>query len=167
MQAVPGLPALSHAVSGSDLAPPLTALSLVGLAAVAAVVGTRGLLRSAVGLLVAAVGATVVAYAWAGARATPSAGTAHLAGTVVGVRHTAWPGVAVAGGVLLVVGGATTLAHGRRWAALGGRYDAPVAARAERANGEPGAPSPAADARGATPDKRLWEALDRGEDPTA
>lgn len=57
----------------------------------------------------------------------------------------AWSAVATlsAGGVLIAVGG-------RRWPALSGRYDSTAS----------GGPAPAADPT------QLWQALDRGQDPT-
>lgn len=56
----------------------------------------------------------------------------------------AWPLAALAGALAVAVGGALTAARGRSWPGLGARYERPQAA--------PRTP---------------WEALDRGEDPTA
>ncbi|MBC7375655.1 MAG: Trp biosynthesis-associated membrane protein, partial [Frankiales bacterium] len=47
--------------------------------------------------------------------------------------------------------------RGRRWAALSARYDAP-AARAEQ--------EPDSEVSASRQERALWEALDRGEDPT-
>jgi hypothetical protein len=59
----------------------------------------------------------------------------------------------VAGGVLLALSGALLALRGPRWSALSARYEAPAARAAERPTG-PG-------------DAGTWDALDRGEDPTA
>lgn len=53
-----------------------------------------------------------------------------------------------AGGLLVLAAGLVTVGRGRAWPALGARYDAPAARRAV----SPG---------------DVWDALDRGEDPTA
>ncbi|HZN18697.1 MAG TPA: Trp biosynthesis-associated membrane protein [Micromonosporaceae bacterium] len=60
-----------------------------------------------------------------------------------------WPTACLFGGVLVAGAGAAVLRRGRDWPALGSRYDRrpPVT-------------------RGDTPEE-LWDALDRGEDPTA
>ena len=59
----------------------------------------------------------------------------------------AWPVLGVAGAVAVAAAGTLAVARGRRWPVLGARYERP----AHR--------PPVAD--------RLWDALDRGEDPTA
>jgi hypothetical protein len=65
-----------------------------------------------------------------------------------GVVAPMWPVLAVLGGAAVAMVGVVTLRRGRAWPAMGSRYE-----RAGR--------TPAADGAG------LWEALDRGEDPTA
>lgn len=62
-----------------------------------------------------------------------------------------WPLLSALGGAMLVEGGAWTLARGHRWGGLSDAYRTP-AARAEQAP---------------VTDKAVWDALDRGEDPTA
>jgi len=79
-------------------------------------------------------------------------GLGAVAVALVGGRASAWSYVALLGGLLLALGGALAAVRGRRWAALSGRYDAP-AAREERPV--------------ARPEVAAWDALDRGEDPTA
>jgi len=105
----------------------------------------------------------------------------------------AWPYCALAGGLLLALAGLLVSVRGRRWAALSGRYEVPAAGptRDAGASGEAGAAheagavheavaaheavavGEAGPARGGTPggelepgDRKLWDALDRGEDPT-
>ncbi|HEV2088276.1 MAG TPA: Trp biosynthesis-associated membrane protein, partial [Cryptosporangiaceae bacterium] len=62
-----------------------------------------------------------------------------------------WPVLGLLGGLLVAGAGGLGLARGRRWARMGGRYDSPAA--------RPSVPS--RDAAG------VWDALDRGDDPTA
>ncbi len=152
--AVPGVPAAGAVhLAGSALAPGLVALGLVGLAGAAAVLALGSWWRVATGGLLVAVGACAVALA-VHARA-PAAVTAAVADAGTGLAHpapawTAWPYVAVAGGVVLVVGAMFVAVRGRRWPALGARYDAP-----------------AARPRPVDPVAAAWDALDRGHDPTA
>jgi len=79
-------------------------------------------------------------------------GLAAGAVAVAGGRGSAWSYVALMGGVLLVLAGGLAAGRGRRWAALSGRYDAPAAQAARPP---------------ARPEVAAWDALDRGEDPTA
>ncbi|MGW6555484.1 Trp biosynthesis-associated membrane protein, partial [Streptomyces sp. NPDC055051] len=70
--------------------------------------------------------------------------------------HTAWPYVAAAGALLILVAGLCALRYGKSWPAMGGRYERAGTPRAARgpAAGDPDRP------------EDLWKALDRGEDPT-
>ena len=138
-------------LTGDDLASGVRALALLGLAGVAAVVATRSWGRVAVGALLAVAGAwsvalvgRVVADQEAAALREAPAGSLAL---VLRESGGAWPYVALLGGLLLTASGLLVVLRGRRWAAMGARYDAPTA---KRAAGE----------------ASLWEALDRGEDPT-
>jgi hypothetical protein len=63
---------------------------------------------------------------------------------------TGWVVATLAGGVLLALVGALVVVRGGDWAGLGSSYDAPGAA-----------PEPP------VTDKAVWDALDRGDDPTA
>jgi uncharacterized membrane protein (TIGR02234 family) len=153
------LPAREVGVTGADLSPGLQALGLVGLAGVLALAASRGRGRTVVGLLVLAVGAGVLAVvvvlqlagAGLGGRALVT-DRVREAGGAQGEAFdlTAWPLVTGLGGLLLLLAGLLVAARGRRWAALGRRYEAPAARQ----------PEPQA------PERELWEALDRGEDPT-
>lgn len=148
------LPGRSVDVDGADLAPGLRALGLLGLAGVPALAASRGRGRRVVGLVVLLTGAGAVAVT---ARLV-AAGLGDRALLTAAVRDagegatssTAWPYVTVLGGLLLLASGLLVMLRGPRWAALGRRYDAP-APPPERPVGE----------------RDLWEALDRGEDPTA
>ncbi|MEV7728464.1 TIGR02234 family membrane protein [Streptomyces sp. NPDC087917] len=145
-QAVTGLPA---------------ALAIVGLAALVAVFAVRGRSRLLVSALLALSGLGAALSALAAAddhRALDeraATATADTAARVVDLSHTAWPYVAAAGAVLILLAGLLALRFGRSWPAMGGRYER---------DGSPRARTPAA----VDPDRPedLWKALDRGEDPT-
>lgn len=134
----------------------LSALGVAGLAATAGLVATRGRLRLVVGAAVLALGALAGA-ASADALSRVAGGSSYPglpSGAEVEASLTAWPAVSIAGSVLLVAVGLLAVARGRRWPAMSGRYDAPAGQRGGH---------PRTDQRAAG---GLWEALDRGEDPT-
>jgi uncharacterized membrane protein (TIGR02234 family) len=147
------LPPRVVTVTGAELAPGARALALLGLAAVAALPAARGWLRTAVGVLVVLAGAgSLAVLGWVLADPLGAARHSevlrlerHLTGTP---DLGAWPYAAALGALLLAAAGVLVVVRGRQWADLSSRYDAPTAA-----------PRPAAEAS-------LWEALDRGEDPT-
>ncbi|MGZ6826648.1 MAG: Trp biosynthesis-associated membrane protein [Mycobacteriales bacterium] len=122
---------------------------------------TRRLGRVLVGVLVLAAGIGVVVVVvralvdGLAARGLAESGPARCAGPACAATATStspgWAWLAVAGGVLLVLSGALVAVRGRRWAALSSSYQPPVA-RAEQAP---------------VTDKGVWDALDRGEDPTS
>lgn len=149
-------------VSGRTVDSAPTALALVALAGVVAVLATRGALRRVVGALIALAGVGLV---W---RALTSAGrlSAHRARTLVAEQHRtvdltgvtphvtthgAWAALTAVCGVLVAVAGALVAWRGHRWQVMSARYEAPVDRQQD-----------AVRAAGA-----LWSALDRGEDPTA
>jgi uncharacterized membrane protein (TIGR02234 family) len=156
------------AVSGRTLDGASTALALVALAGVVAVLATKGAARRVVGALVALAGAGI---AWRSAVAigAVSAGRAKdlvhdkrprvLASEAI-TQHVStqatWGVLSVVGGVLVLCAGALITWHGGRWGAMSARYEAPT--RPEEADPE--------QAR-AKSDASLWAALERGEDPTA
>lgn len=125
------LPPVHELKTGSALYPWLPALGLVALAGAGALLATRGLVRAAVGVLLLLCGFGLIAGA-----------AGHLPG--------GWPVTTALGGLLVAGAGGLALARGRRWPALGARYDRPAGATAR-------APKSGAE---------LWDALDRGDDPT-
>lgn len=141
------LPSSPAEVGADDAAGPVRALGLVVLAAVPALLATRRSGRTAVGVLLvlAGIGAGVAA---ARVLADPEA---LLDASDVGA--TSRPLLAVAGAVVTAVAGAVVVARGRRWAAMSRRYETPAARQEEATAGLAGPPE-------------LWDALDRGEDPT-
>lgn len=134
------------------------ALGWASLAALAAVAATRGRARTAVGAVLALLGAAVcvlsltaadpasVADAAADASALFNAGDPHA------VAGTHWPALSAAGGALTALAGALTAVRGPRWPGMSARYE-----RRGAADGRAAADDPLA----------LWKSLDRGEDPTA
>lgn len=150
------LPPVGLAPSGRNLAPVAAALGLVGLAGVVALLATRGAGRVATGVLLVLAGAAVMAASVHVGLDLPRAvrpAAERISGvpgaSVAGIRMTIWPRVSAVGGALLCGAGVLTAVRGRRWTTLSARYDAPGTDR-------PVGPEPAA----------IWDALDRGEDPT-
>jgi uncharacterized membrane protein (TIGR02234 family) len=156
-----------------DAAP--TAFALVALAGVVAVLATRGLPRRLVGAVLAVTGAVL---AWRSLAALRPLGADRVrtldAATHSGVGvdasvlphvtvHPLWPWLSAIGGVLVAVAGLLVAARGHAWAGLSGRYETaraePAAHTAHPAQTEHTAPQPG--------DVALWNALDRGDDPTA
>ncbi|MFV8127920.1 TIGR02234 family membrane protein [Streptomyces syringium] len=148
--------------TGQDVSGLPGALAIVGLAALVAVFAVRGAGRIAVAALLALSGAGVIAGALGGVsdtaaleeKASKIGGLTD--GAIENVTHTAWPWVAFAGGVLLLLAGLLALRYGRHWPAMSGRYERDGTPRPRRARTAPDPDRP----------EELWKALDRGEDPT-
>lgn len=183
----PVLGASRVAGSGRELAPGVVAVALAaGAAAVAAATTGRVVRRMAVVVLAAAgLGATVLVL-WvlldparrlggAAARATGRTGTVetHAAAS-------AWPWVALAAAVALVLAGVAAWVGSGRWSGLSPRYEAPSPGSAPSAAAgdgilsatrTPGRTGPRgnADVGGASRGQRVasaWDTLDAGRDPT-
>jgi uncharacterized membrane protein (TIGR02234 family) len=160
----PPLPPVTDAVTGAEVAPLAPAAALVLLAAAGALLAVRGAGRVVVGLLMVLAGAGI---AWSSGRVLGGADVVTDRLLSLGVPASAlttdlvpaWPVVAVLGGVLGIAAGLLAVVRGRRWPAMGRRYERPDGT----ASG-PAGPVPAA-----TEEQRAqsaWTALDRGEDPT-
>jgi uncharacterized membrane protein (TIGR02234 family) len=157
---------LAQRANGDDITGLPGALAIVGLAALVAVFAVRRVGRIAVAALLALSGVGIVVSSVTGAndkkaleaKASTATGLAHSA--IHDVAYTAWPWVALAGGLLLLFSGALALGYGRHWPAMSGRY--------ERSGGRSGARLGHGQAPTVDPDRPedLWKALDRGEDPT-
>ena len=148
-----GLSSLRDARTGAELEPWVLGLVLVALAGAGALLATRGLARRLLGGLLALVGLGVVAGV--------VAGRAGLAVGAAGAGATLGPVVCVLGGLAIVLGGLAAARSGHEWPAMGARY--------ERRGGVATAPD---GDRDADVDQRVdtraaWDALDRGDDPTA
>lgn len=121
-------------VAGSVAAPALSALSLAGLALVAALAISGPVLRMLFGVLelalgagvvlssLVAIGSPVVASASAVTKATGVSGTASIADLVSSVEQSAWPWVVVVLGALAGALGLLVLLTTRRWPGSTGRY---------------------------------------------
>lgn len=153
---------VAQSASGQDVGGLPGALAIVALAALVAVFAVRGVWRTVVAGLLALSGAGVVAGAVTGATDTAAleekaSRASGLTGAAIdGVSHTAWPWVALAGGVLLLLAGLLALRYGRHWPAMSSRYERDGTPRPRRARTAPDPDRP----------EELWKALDRGEDPT-
>ena len=130
-------------VSGRDLYAGAAMCGWVALACVAGVIATRSWGRTLVavlGLLAGLVASVTAVWFALDADAAISGGVADSQG------HTAGPAwlLAVVGGLLVVLASGATIARGRRWPAMGSRYERSTAMR-QRSD---------------------WDAQDAGEDPT-
>jgi hypothetical protein len=144
-------------VDGSQVLPELAPLAVLALAAVAAVLATGGWARWLLGalLLIAAASPVlgvlrVIDDSWLTGAAVSAAGLP--ARSVPAGTATVLPGgpaLAAGGAVLLAAAGVALVVRGHRMPRLGRRYQAPTA----RLTG--------------SPDERLWERMDAGDDPTA
>lgn len=164
---------LSVQTSGSNLTSLPYALGLAGLAGAVALFAVRRIGRYLVGavLLGAGIG-TVVAVATNLGRldSTQLARTAEQtlgasAAQLGPVSNTAWPYVTVAGGVLVALSGVLTLVRGRSWAGLSSRYDRNTRTTSTPATSTVAASDPTPEAEPTS--RELWDALNRGTDPTA
>lgn len=116
---------------------------------------TRGRLRRVLGVLLGVLGLAVAAGGGYG-----------LVADVGGAVSRQWPALCLLGGLLAAVGGWWTAARGGDWPAMGARYERPArtAPEAASAQSDPGGPPTPLAGRRTT---EAWDALDRGEDPTA
>ncbi|WP_422774100.1 Trp biosynthesis-associated membrane protein [Plantactinospora sp. WMMC1484] len=139
--------------TGSDLLPWLPALGLVGLAAAGMVLATRGLLRRLAGVLLVIIGAGIVA------------GAAYGGVSTAGEVRAGWPLLCVLGGLLAGAAGGFTAVRSADWPLMGARYErGRWVAIAGRGGTTPATTGGRLDGRHTT---GAWDALDRGEDPTA
>ena len=170
------LPAQDIPVTGQQLVPLASALALAALACLAAVIATRSVLRRAVGVLLAVLGAGTAVAVLAGLRASailaaarasslagplggsttsgaPSGGSVHeivIAGPGRAILAGApWRAAAVAGAVAIVLVGLATAWRGPRWPVMSARFE------------RSGTTQP----RG-TDSASMWESLSRDVDPT-
>jgi uncharacterized membrane protein (TIGR02234 family) len=165
-----------------DAAP--TALALVALAGVIAVIATRRHARQVIGAVIALAGAALTwrsldaldAISVPRARALVAdkhsgreigAGAPHLDVT------SSWAVLSTVCGVLVLLAGLLVLSRGARWGAMSARYDGPAAAvRGDGSNDSEKHSDARADSDDdpaqvrARADATMWSALDRGDDPT-
>jgi hypothetical protein len=122
--------------TGDSWVPALPALCVVAIAGAGALLALKGVLRKVIGALLTATGLGCVAAA------------------VVGMAEGAdpfWPVIAILGGLVVAAAGIETVRTADTWPSMGARYDRPA----------PTKEAPRSESRA-----ELWDALDRGEDPT-
>jgi len=129
-------------VSGASLSPLASAMPILGAAGVVGVIGSRGLLRRAIGVLVLLSGAALAWLAFDAMR-TWSVGFDLSGSEKIVAMSTVYPLAAILAGVLLAAGGFLAFARGAEWTVLGKNYEQ----------------------AGRTP-RDAWESLDMGVDPT-
>ena len=156
-------------LDGRSVDPASTALALVALAGVVAVLATRGPVRRVVGAVIGLAGAGLV---WRAVESFDAISVARARRFVadrhktIGVSstpphvevHTVWPILVLACGVLVLLAGLFIAWRGHRWGAMSARYE-------NRSVAEDAAPLAADNPQKAA--ASLWTALDRGEDPTS
>jgi len=153
-----------------DAAP--TALALVALAGLVALIATRGWWRRLIGGVLVLAGVGLVWWSLAGLTAVSAArARALVTGRHSGVGvddavvphvtvHSVWPVLSAACGVLVVLAGLLAVLRGHRWTAMSARY--------EPQPGQRPADAPAGDRPAELPSSTaMWSALERGDDPTS
>ena len=152
---------LKVAASGNDLSAGVTALGLTALAGGLALFATQRLARRLVGVLLIAAGIGAAVYAF-GERGTShashvladKAAAKGFAAGSVSVHTASWWILAVLGGVLVALAGVCALVRGATWPGMSSRYENAASKQAAARAADTGS------------SKDLWDALDRGEDPT-
>jgi tryptophan-associated transmembrane protein len=140
--------ATGHRITGTAVLPWASPVALVGLAGAGALLAVRGRARIVLGLVLIVSGLSLAI----GAVYEVAAGRADLG----------WALLCAAGGLLMDHAGLTAVRFGATWPALGSRYERPVAEPIE-----PVEPYPQIERSGPSrSDVAMWDALDRGEDPT-
>lgn len=152
------LPDLRATLSGHAVASAAVPLALVVLAGAIALPATRRVGRRLTGVLLVLAGLGIVVgcvhvlaapASVAAAQAVRLAGRTGVPASMVSV--TAWPWLALVGGVIAMLVGSATLRWGAAWPAMGRRYEA----------GRRPAPRAAEVAEAS-----MWDRLDKGDDPT-
>lgn len=162
--------------SGSSLTPLPYALGLAALAGAIALFAVRRIGRYLVGAVLLGAGGGTIAAVAANLGRLDSTQLARTAEQTLGasaaqlgsVTNTAWPYVTLAGALLVALAGVLTLLRGHSWTGLSSRYER----NAPRAPHTTPTPTPASTAARATPtteptSRDLWDAINRGTDPTA
>ena len=152
---------LKVAASGNDLSAGVTALGLTALAGGLALFATQRMARRLVGVLLVAAGVGAAVYAFgergSGHAVHVLAEKASAKGFAAGSIHAqmaSWWVVSALGGVLVVVAGVAAIVRGATWPGMSSRYENAATGTAAARVVDTGS------------SKDLWDALDRGEDPT-
>jgi len=154
-----GMSPLRDARTGTDLEPWVTGLAVVALAGTGALLATAGWARRALGVLLSLAGLGVLAGAILG-RVGLDPGSAR--------GGTTWPILCAVGGAIILLGGVTAARQGHLWPRMSARYDRkPVPPPRSEPDG-PNAGKLRDRSSATVADHRAaWDALDRGDDPTA
>jgi uncharacterized membrane protein (TIGR02234 family) len=153
--------------TGRNLDSAPTALAVVALAGVVAVLAVRGWARRVVGAVLCVVGAAIV---WRSLSVLDPITLEHarelrgrdkdfvfdaivVADSHIST-HSVWPWFSAACGLLIAVSGAMIAVRGHRWVTLSARYEAPRDAL------------PDIETERARAQATMWQSLDRGDDPT-
>lgn len=167
IELLPGVATVERlAVTGQQISPSLTLISLAALAAALVLTIAGKNFRRIIGALIAVLGGGL-SYAGVAALTNPLAGASGpleevsgIAGdaqrTLVGALEvTIWPTITVVVGALLAIAGLLVLVFSSRWKAAGRKYESGDAATRRRAATQP-------------TDDRIseWDALSDGGDPT-
>lgn len=149
-----GAPAIEVVLTGQALVPAAAGAAIVLLAGAAGVVAVRDRWRTVVGivLLLVATGAAVAIATFGFGGPASARLTAELGTPATSVTTSMWWLVALGGAVLAGFAGLAVAVWGRTWPVLASRFERQSA----RAQATPTGNSAA----------RIWDALDRGEDPT-
>jgi len=151
-------PSVTREVIGRTVDAAPTALALVALAGVVAVLATRGAVRRVVGVVIAVAGVAMIWRALVSADAISDHRARVIMTGFVDVgfpgphvdTHPVWPVLTAVCGALVTVSGVVIAWRGHEWQAMSARYETPPAQESDQAR------------TAAT----LWTKLDRGEDPT-
>lgn len=140
--------------TGGQLNGGLTTVALAGLAGVVAVLATKGAGRRVIGALLALCGAGLAWLTYTAVSGQAAAEWARTQSVLQGLAEPAltfdvlWPVVSGAGAALVLAGGVLAVVRGGAWGSMSARYDRkPAAARA-------------------SDERSMWDAIDRGDDPT-
>jgi uncharacterized membrane protein (TIGR02234 family) len=140
--------------TGSDVAPALVPLAAAGIAALGAILASRGTVRRLIGGLVVLIGGAVGYFGIRGLGNHPIESLSQTSASDRVVElHPTGPGMAIIGGLLLLVAGVPVVAGRRAARDLSTRYERRAAAAA------------AADST-ADPALQMWKELDEHRDPT-
>jgi uncharacterized membrane protein (TIGR02234 family) len=157
------LPPSSVTVTGAALVPYADALVVAGLATLAAVLASKGLLRRLTGVLLGVIGLALAASAFTPTRAgavsaassnvspetaaagsvmagsgTVSATVPNVAGTAPHVLFAAagWQAIVVIGAIMMVAAGILVVMRSGRMAVMSSRYDSPAGSAGRQATGQ-------------------------------
>ncbi len=164
-------PLVSASLTGRTLAPVAAGAALLLLAGSAGVIGTRGWGRTVVGVMLVLVALAALAVSASFGLGAPESGrsraVADLGAEGLALRATSWwIGAACSAGVAALAAVAVVL-RGRTWAVMGSRYDRRSTGIGRASNGSSDAVAAPSGGGGTLTSAQLWDALDRGEDPTA